>query len=72
MASNNKQMTNPIETPLLTRKQVAAFLSVHPDTVKNLERAGKLPIHSKLNGRPRYSQEAVKNLVSYETSASNG
>ncbi|PZU63827.1 MAG: hypothetical protein DI540_22575 [Sphingobium sp.] len=33
----------PDETPILTLRQAAAFLALHPNTVRSLVRAGQLP-----------------------------
>lgn len=54
---------------LLTRKEVATILKVTTGTIRNLEKRGLLVPSTRINGRPRYTEEAIQVITK---TASNG
>ena len=54
-------MTPKIE--LLTKKQVAAAMKVHIDTVYRMVKQGRFPPPAVIGGRPRWRVDDVQNYV---------
>lgn len=53
--------------PLLTEKEAARLLNLHPDTLRLWRYVGKGPRFVRLNGRVRYELRAIEEHVSKNT-----
>jgi len=56
-------MTRKRYRPLLTIREAAGALGVHPNTLRNWDRSGKLPAIKTAGGHRRYSIEAIAALA---------
>jgi len=48
---------------MMTRKEVANYFNVKPQTVKQWQRFGKIKPYCRINGRPRYRLEDLQHLM---------
>jgi predicted site-specific integrase-resolvase len=52
---------------MMTRKEVANYFNVKPQTVKQWQRFGKIKPYCRINGRPRYRLEDLQHLLTSKT-----